>query len=237
MTNQQHTQTSEHNDHSRGHSHSHGHGHDHHGEHGALHGGGSGGQGHPEDWDRRYAEEEWPAQPDPLLVRLVSPLPPGRAIDLGSGPGRNGVWLATAGWDVTCVDASAVGLDQARDRAARAAVPITTVEADLTSYEPEAGAFDLVVVANIHFHAEQREHLFAAAAAALAPGGHLFVVGHHVDSLGTAGPPDPERLYTEELLAGSFPTLTVEQLERTSEGDTGEHKGWQNVYLWAVRPA
>ena len=83
----------------------------------------------------------------------------------------------------------------------------------------------------------QRARLFAAAAAALTPGGHLFVVGHHVESLGHGGPPDPERLYTEDMLASAFPTLTIEQLERTREGDTGEHKGWQNIYLWAVRPA
>ncbi len=215
--------------------HGHDHGHDH--GHGQLHGGGAGGQGRPEDWDRRYSEEQWPSEPDPLLVKLVTPLSPGRAVDLGSGPGRNGLWLAATGWDVTCVDGSSVGLAQARSRAEAAGTRITTIEADLTEYAPAPGAFDLVVVANMHFHPPQRAHLFAAAAAALAPGGHLFVVGHHVESLGQAGPPDPERLYTEQMLASAFPTLTIEQLARTGEGDTGEHKGWQNIYLWAVRPA
>lgn len=207
-------------------------GHQHRGGHG-----GSGGQGSPEDWDRRYGEAQWPSQPDPLLVNLASALPPGNAIDLGSGPGRNGLWLASRGWEVTLVDGSTVGLAQADQRAKEAGTPITTLQGDLAEYTPQAGRYDLVIVANIHLHPPQRAHLFAGAADALAPGGHLFVVGHHAESLGTVGPPDPQRLYDEEMLAQAFPTLRILELGRTKEGETGEHRGFHNVYLWATRPS
>ena len=45
-------------------------------------------------WDRRFADQGWPAEPDPLLTELVAPLPAGRALDIGSGPGPNSLWLA-----------------------------------------------------------------------------------------------------------------------------------------------
>ena len=67
-------------------------------------------------WDERYAGDElvWSAQPNRFLVAEVETLPPGRALDLACGEGRNAVWLAERGWDVTGVDFSNVGLDKAR---------------------------------------------------------------------------------------------------------------------------
>ena len=67
-------------------------------------------------WDERYAGDDlvWSAQPNRFLVVEVETLPPGRALDLACGEGRNAVWLAERGWDVTGVDFSNVGLDKAR---------------------------------------------------------------------------------------------------------------------------
>ncbi|MDP2288132.1 MAG: class I SAM-dependent methyltransferase [Actinomycetota bacterium] len=187
-------------------------------------------------WDERYATQAWPTSPDPLLVRLVNGLEPGTALDLGCGTGRNAVWLAQRGWDVTGVDSSTVGLAQANERAKQTGCALTTVQADLTTYTT-ANAYQLVVLANMHLPPADRAHLFSTAAHAVSPGGHLYVVGHHVESLGLAGPPDPERLFTEALLASSFPDLTTEQLGRTQHGDTSEHTTAGDVYLWAVRRA
>jgi hypothetical protein len=72
---------------------------------------------------------------------------------------------------------------------------------------------------------------------AVRPGGHLFLVGHHVASLGRVGPLDAARLYTEEALAGALPglrTLLLERRERTHGGDTGEPV--VDVVLWAAAP-
>ncbi len=67
-------------------------------------------------WDERYAGDElvWSAQPNRFLVAEVETLPPGRALDLACGEGRNAVWLAERGWDVTGVDFSNAGIDKAR---------------------------------------------------------------------------------------------------------------------------
>ena len=58
-----------------------------------------------EDWNRRYATAElvWTAEPNRFLVAEVEGLPGGSALDLGAGEGRNAVWLAQQGWQVTAV--------------------------------------------------------------------------------------------------------------------------------------
>lgn len=166
-------------------------------------------------WDQRFATHTWPTQPDPLLVELTSGLPPGRALDLGCGTGRHAIWLAQQHWTVTGVDSSTVGLRQAGERAAALGLHLTLAEADLRTYRPTPGGYELVVLANIHPDPSERPALFAMAAEALAPGGHLLIFGHHLDDLGRSGPPDPARLYTPERLAEALPTqLEVDRLER-----------------------
>ncbi len=190
-------------------------------------------------WDERFTTHGWASEPDDELVELVSPLAAGDAIDLGSGTGRNALWLAKRQWRVTAVDGSTVGLDQLRrDALTLGLVPPTTVIADLTAYEPANEAFDLVVLANIHVAPDERPALFAAAARALRPGGHLYVIGHHLDALGHAGPSDPTRLYTEAILETGFAGLEVERLERLERRleDGGEHPV-VDVLLWASKKA
>src|SRR5215217_7896374 len=74
----------------------------------------------PDDWDRRYAEPRlvWSAEPNRFVVEEVADLPPGRALDLACGEGRNALWLAARGWDVTGVDFSGVAVGKARRMAA-----------------------------------------------------------------------------------------------------------------------
>lgn len=184
-------------------------------------------------WDTRYAGAPWPSNPDESLVALATPLVPGRALDLACGPGRNAIWLARAGWTVTGVDASAVGLSQARARAEEAGVTLELVNRDLLSYVPAPGSFDLVVVANLHLAPHEREALFARAVAAVAPRGHLFVVGHHLDSLGRVGPPFPDRLYTEELLARLVTPLAAQVSTHERPVDDGGAP-LRDVVAWAV---
>jgi 2-polyprenyl-3-methyl-5-hydroxy-6-metoxy-1,4-benzoquinol methylase len=187
-------------------------------------------------WDERYREQQWPAQPDAALQELVGSLAPGSALDLGCGPGRNAVWLARQGWSVTGVDASSVGLEQAAARARASGVTLQLVNADLRHYHPPEATFDLVVVANMHFDPEERSAFFGRAAAALVPGGHIFIIGHHLDSLGRAGPPFAERLYTEALLADLLPTLTVERIQRAERVTVAGEPPIVDAIAWATAP-
>ena len=151
-----------------------------------------------EGWNRRYATSElvWTAEPNRFLVQAVERLTPARALDLAAGEGRNAVWLARRGWDVTAIDFSDVGLDKARKLAESAGVTVKLVCADAT--QPIDGAFDLVVVLYLQLPADDRRRAYRNAADAVAPGGTLLIVGHDTTNLtdGVGGPQDPAVLFT-----------------------------------------
>lgn len=190
------------------------------------------------DWDRRYegADRLFSAEPDGELVFRARTLRAGRAIDLGAGEGRNSVWLARAGWEVTAIDFSGVALGRLRERAADEGLAIEAVECEIERYLSRGGTFDLVVLANIHTAADDRRRLFRAVADAVAPGGHLFVVGHHLDSLGRAGPPDGDRLFTEDRLFGVFPGLDVIDVSRIERAHGDVEVPVVDLVVWATRP-
>jgi SAM-dependent methyltransferase len=182
-------------------------------------------------WDERYsgAEFEWTTRPNQFVAAELAGLPPGRALDLAAGEGRNSVWLAERGWRVTAVDFSSVGLGKGRRLGTARGIDEARIEwivADLRDYEPERGAFDLVLVAYFQVGAELRAAVLGRATAALAPGGTLFVVGHDLTNLteGVGGPRYPEVLYTPEAISAELSGLRVlraERVYRTVERDEG----------------
>jgi SAM-dependent methyltransferase len=155
-----------------------------------------------EAWNQRYADTElvWSAEANRFLVQEVADLPPGRALDLGAGEGRNAIWLAERGWRVTAVDFSGVGLQKARRLAEGRGVEVNWIEADLRSYSPARGAFDLVVLVYIHLPGEERRALVRRAADAVAAGGALLVLGHDRSNIeeGYGGPQDPTILFSPD---------------------------------------
>jgi tellurite methyltransferase len=98
-------------------------------------------------WDARYAQPAAaPRDPEPFLLELDHLLPrSGRALDVAGGAGRNAIWLARRGLDVTLVDISAVGLDHARKAAAEAGVSIEAISADLDVDPLPEGPWNLIV--------------------------------------------------------------------------------------------
>ncbi|MGI5422700.1 MFS transporter [Actinomadura luteofluorescens] len=146
---------------------------------------------HQEYWDTRYSEHHhmWSGEPNAVLVQEAADLAPGTALDLGCGEGADAVWLARRGWRVTAVDISGVALERAAGHAEEAGVAdrVDWQRRDLAASFPE-GSYDLVSAQFLHSPADMpREEVLRAAAAAVAPGGILLVVGH-------AGPPpwDPD---------------------------------------------
>ena len=194
-----------------------------------------------EGWDRRYSDSArgFSAEPIPLLVELASPLVAGRALDLASGAGRNALWLARRGWRVTAVDFSRVGLERAATHAAEAGLELDRVHADLYDYRPPAGAFDLVLIVYMHPQPAKREAVLASAAEAVAPGGHLLVVGFDVtDPCEGRGPADPERRFSVSRLSGAFPGIALARCERvTRKRQTPEGpRRAVEAFAWGRRP-
>ena len=174
-------------------------------------------------WDKRYSDTDrlWASAPNAHLVELAAGLSPGSALDIGAGEGRNAIWLAKEGWQVTALDVSKVGLERASARADDEGVELECVVGDWHDYVPSAGSFDLAVISFMHPHPDERATMFDYAGAALAPGGHLFTVGVDLDEQGRRGPPDPDRLYTPARVRDALAGFEVVRCESVSyEGET-----------------
>ena len=193
-------------------------------------------------WDERYAGPElvWGSGPNCFVAEELAALPPGRAIDLGTGEGRNAIWLAERGFTVTAVDFSRVGLARAAGLAARRGVSVDWVHADLLDYQPTPGGYDLVLIAYIQLPADRLTAPARTAAAALAPGGTLLAVGHDRDNLtrGHAGPKDLSVLWTPQIVMAGLTGLVVqqaEQVDRIVSTPDGERTAIDTL-VRAVRP-
>lgn len=180
-------------------------------------------------WDARYAAAElvWTAAPNRWVAESLIGRPPGEAIDLACGEGRNAIWLAEQGWRVTGIDFSSVGLRKAAALAEQRKVIVHWVLADVTTWSAEHPV-DLVLTAYLQLPAQQRRRVNQAAAAALAPGGTLLVIGHETTNLtqGFGGPQDPTVLFTPfDVLADvagyGLHTVRAERVVRPVETPEG----------------
>jgi 2-polyprenyl-3-methyl-5-hydroxy-6-metoxy-1,4-benzoquinol methylase len=129
-------------------------------------------------WQGDRAQSMGTSQPNPHLVREVSGLTPGTALDAGCGAGAEAVWLATRGWQVTGADVAPAALARAAARSADAGVAehVQWVQADLSTWEPDT-RYDLVTTHYAHPAMPQLE-FYVRTASWVAPGGTLLIVGH-----------------------------------------------------------
>ena len=167
-------------------------------------------------WDERYSTSEliWTGRANQFMERHLSDLEPGSAIDLGAGEGRNAVWLATRGWDVTAVDFSQVGLDKARQLADEHGVEIELVRADATTWQPDSPV-DLVMLSYLQLPTPERLTVLEHVRSWLRPGGTLFVVAHDRSNVteGYGGPPSADVCYTVEETVGALDGLRIDVAE------------------------
>jgi tellurite methyltransferase len=138
-------------------------------------------------WDARYRDGayEGRSHPTALLATWLPRLPHGRALDVACGAGRNALFLAINGYDVTAVDISVVGLDRGRRVATERGLSVDWLYADLDDPERAlpAGRFDLIVWAR-YVHKTLMPYLIAR----LAPGGALLCEQHLITDEPVAGP-------------------------------------------------
>jgi SAM-dependent methyltransferase len=194
-----------------------------------------------EVWDRKYAESErlWGREPNRFLVAEVSDVPPGRALDLACGEGRNTLWLAERGWRATGVDFSQVAIAKARAGAAEASLDVEFVLADLLDYEPEPEGSDLVLVFYLQLPADELTLVLRRAVEAVAPGGTFLLVGHDLTNLteGVGGPSDASVLYTPDDIVAELHGLEIERAERVLRDVAGEHRPAIDALVRARRTA
>ena len=161
-----------------------------------------------ETYDELYRSTPavWSGRANRQLVVEAADLPPGTALDAGSGEGGDALWLADRGWRVTAVDFSAVAMERAAEvaRARGLADRIEWRHEDLDVWTPPVGRFDLVTAHYLHATWSDRPGMFRRLTGAVAPGGTLLVVGHLLGDEwghGEHHAHDPGVLYTAEDVA------------------------------------
>jgi SAM-dependent methyltransferase len=149
-------------------------------------------------WDQRYrsgerAAEDFEAAPTPLLMHAAKLLKPGKALDLACGAGRNALWLAGQGWNVTAVDGSPAAIEILRSRSAERGIEIDATVADLEKgpFLIEPATWNLIAIC----YYLQRD-LFEPAKQGIIPGGILLSIVHITEP---GEEPTPHRLRPGEL--------------------------------------
>jgi SAM-dependent methyltransferase len=175
------------------------------------------------DWDERYRDHAhlWPVTPNLFVADRLGGAPPGKGLDLAAGEGRNAIWLASLGWEMTAVDFSEVAVEKGRVQSEA----VEFVVADVRTWEPE-GSFDLVLVAYLHLTPPDYETVVGRAENWLAPGGELFLIGHDLSNIteGWGGPQYPELLWdVPEVLSllDGMAIVEAEVVNRPVDTDDG----------------
>jgi SAM-dependent methyltransferase len=146
-------------------------------------------------WDDRYSEEgfAYGTEPNDFLVEAYSSIPPnGKVLCLAEGEGRNAVFLAQQGFNVTAVDLSSVGLKKATELATANNVSIETIQADLADFDLGENQWDGIVSIWAHTPESIRSQLHSRVIHALKPGGVFILEAYipkHIDMPGVGGPP------------------------------------------------
>ncbi len=179
------------------------------------------------------------SEPNQFVAAELADLPPGTAVDLAGGEGRNAIWLASRGWSATAVDFSQVALDKGARLAGD--LDVTWVCADATRWQPDEPV-DLVVIAYFQVPAEDRRRAVRGAATMLRPGGTLLLVAHDSTNIaeGTGGPQDPRVLMTAEDVVADLDGLDVDVVRaervarevRSADPSHHEHGGEERRTAW-----
>lgn len=171
-------------------------------------------------WDELYRTGGYQprSEPSPLLESWIHALPPGRALDVATGTGRNALFLAGHGFEVEAVDVSGEALDAARERADERGVSVDWIHSDVDEFSLRAHRYDAVVVSFYY-----RLGVLPDLKAALAPGG-VLLYEHH---LRTTDPVDrgpssaAHRLRSNDLLRNALDLTVLHYEEGTREVEGG----------------
>ena len=158
------------------------------------------------------------SKPNVFLVRSLQHRKPRRALDAGMGQGRNSIFLAQHGWDVTGFDISDEGVRQARLQATRRGLKLNAVVSSFEQFDLGEDRWDLIVLTYV---SPDRNYALKLVHS-LRPGGAIVMEDRHVDSRRVW----PEGTYRDNELLSFFPGLRVTHYE-----DVWDRPDWQAKHL------
>jgi tellurite methyltransferase len=171
-------------------------------------------------WDRQHAQTLGAEAPSSFLRQIFKTgawqLPPGRALDIAAGKGRNALYLAERDFEVVAVDISKVALDVARRHAEQTHLKVDFQQLDLEQSFPE-GEYDLIL--NINY---LQRSLILKIKAALRIGGHVIFETYSIDQQGIGHPKNPNYLLAHNELLDHFRDFRVFYYREGKFSDGGE---------------
>ena len=187
-------------------------------------------------WNQRYSEPGFAYGTDPndFLVSCAPLIKPeAEVLCLAEGEGRNAVYLASLGHQVTAVDSSEVGLEKARLLAQENSVSIRTIVADLNGFAIEPGTFEAIISIFCHLPPLTRTTLHHKVCEGLNPGGVFILEGYAKRQLdlNTGGPRSEELLLDLDELKDELAGL---RLSHAVETEREIHEGSYHDGIGAV---
>lgn len=172
-------------------------------------------------WDQAYEKEAYlfGTEPDGFFAEVLPSYKPGRILLPGEGEGRNAVFAAKLGWDVTAYDYSPAAKVKAQKLAVNNKVNIVYDIKDIKTANYPNGRFDAIAFLSIHFNQQDRQEIHSRLKQQLKSGGifilHAFSVEH--PKYNDKGPQTSEHLYSEADVLRDFADFEIIQMETVRE--------------------
>lgn len=186
-----------------------------------------------EFWNDRYNEDAYAygEQPNVFFKEELDKLSPGKLLLPADGEGRNAVYAATKGWDVSAFDQSESGMAKALQLAKKQNVTIDFQIQDLLDLNYSAASFDAIALIYVHTPPAVRTKIHQGLCKLLKPGGKLILEGFHKDHLKynsvnpkAGGPKMADLLFSYEELKKDFCDMNIDMLEEiTTHLNEGEY--------------
>jgi len=201
-----------------------------------------------EFWNSRYQETDYAygTEPNEFFKERIKGIVPGKALFPAEGEGRNAVYAAQLGWEVTAFDFSEAAKEKALKLAFEKEVELNYQVATFEEFKAGENSFDLLVLIFAHFPPVKRKDYHQKLIRFLKPGGYLILEAFskaHIQfnsvNEKAGGPKDPDLLFSEEELLEDFSELEILHLvtleQELSEGNY--HVGKSSVIqLVAKKP-
>lgn len=186
-------------------------------------------------WNQRYKEPTFAygTRPNEFFQENIDKLAAGRILLPAEGEGRNAVYAARKGWDVTAFDFSIEGMVKAFELANRYDVCLKYEVKDVKDFVVEQNPFDAIGLFYTHFPPELRSDFHQKVEQSLKKSGYIIFEGFHKNQkfYQSGGPKDESFLFSTEELENDFKNLNILLLEdKVIELDEGQyHQGKGHV--------
>ncbi|MFC2129486.1 class I SAM-dependent methyltransferase [Bacteroidota bacterium] len=184
-------------------------------------------------WDQRYAVEDYVygEKPNSFFKENLLKYPVGKLLLPAEGEGRNAVFAALSGWDVTAFDSSEVGKAKAEKLSKKHGVSISYLLASHEDVILEAKSFDMLAL--IYAHSPFRQDIHKKILRYLKPGGTILIEGFSKEQIkyNTGGPGRIDMLFSKKEINSDFSSLAEVDIRiEEVELDEGEfHQGKASV--------